>query len=248
MSPTQHPTQTDAEYQGLSVDWSRDLGRNVSWKYRGTSDQVEAKAAAIASTWALLGRQVSNVKYSTANGRGELEASFTRGDGVVAGGNPENGVVEELYGVDVIKDVRTAPAFESIGAYALNVVYSAWEGSLDEDSAWTDTQKLLYRMLSHGQESYIETAFVYRRTYFKATSDNLQLSFDGINRVDADFSGLTSRMKKLIKALPTGEWMKKPPQTEYVSGGVFRLAQDWMWAEKWSNLYGGTLTYGITLP
>ena len=47
-------------------------------------------------------------------------------------------------------------------------------------------------------------------------------------------------MNDLLSALPSGEWLYKPPQAENLGKGKWRIAQEWHWAEKWSIVYGGT--------
>jgi len=241
------PERTEATLQGEAFENVRGSGRTETTFFRGTPEHIDALAEAIQTTWLYNSRKVLAVKGKTVNGRGELEVIYNP-DVTTAGGDPsEDGFAEELYGVDLIKDIRTNAVFESENAYGLNVAYKAWENAEQENESWNDRQKLLYRMLSKGQESYIETSFVYRRTYFRATTDELALSFTDVNRVVGTPPALTTRMQALIEALPAGEWMKKPPQAEYTGKGRYRLAQDWMYAVKWASIYGGSEDFGITL-
>jgi hypothetical protein len=99
--------------------------------------------------------------------------------------------------------------------------------------------KELHYHVMHGQESYYETGFVLRRSKNGLITSQIKEAFTGINTVVTAPTFL-SEMDNLILALPTGEWLYRPPQAEYIGGGKWRITQEWHWAAKWSKMYGGT--------
>jgi hypothetical protein len=109
----------------------------------------------------------------------------------------------------------------------------------DADSAWTDLQKQLHYHLVHGTVSYYETNFILRRSTTSARTQEVRASFDGINTVVTPPT-LSVGMTQLLNSLPEGEWLKKPPQAQYLGRGRWQVDQSWHWAPKWSKIYGGT--------
>ena len=71
-------------------------------------------------------------------------------------------------------------------------------------------------------------------------------SFTGINLVCSAVAGhqpiptFLTEMDTLIAALPTGEWLYRPPQAEHLGKGKWRITLEWNWAVKWSIIYDGT--------
>lgn len=249
--PATYPTITETVPQGREWVWTPEGGKTEEYSYSGTTDDVASLAEQIAATWEVNGRTISQMRGSELSGRGRLLLTVAPITNQVSGGSESNGDVEELYAVDVIRDTQNAPMFESMDAFDMATVVKAVEDGEEEDPFWAGQDArmpLLYRMLLHKEDAYFETAFVYRQSFYKATSQEVGISFTDINSVVATPPTLSGRMLKLIEQLPVGEWLYKPPQMAYVGKGVYHLTREWMWAVKWSVMYGGTLDYGATGP
>lgn len=243
--PDTIPNMTSPENQGFGFEWTPGSGKINTVRFKGTRELIDQLAQTIAVDWTLDGKNVSSMTGTLFNGRGNLDITLSteyQTDGPQA--NPD-GIVEEIYGVDVVKDVETAPLFEDVPGDQMIAVIKRVEDGLGVSDNFSNKQALLYQMLAHGQTSYFETAFVYRRSVYKATSETVGVSFTGINRVVNTPPELSTRMQLLIDALPAGEWLYKPPQAAYVGQGKYHLTQEWIWAEKHSVIYGGSLDYGV---
>jgi hypothetical protein len=49
-------------------------------------------------------------------------------------------------------------------------------------------------------------------------------------------------MSRLIDDLPKGEWLKKPTVVQSAGNGFFTVRVTYLWAKKWSVVYGGSET------
>jgi hypothetical protein len=104
---------------------------------------------------------------------------------------------------------------------------------------WSIGMKELRWAYMHGQESYLETSFILRKSSYGVRKSTVLATFTGINTVVTPPT-FSTPMNDLIASLPTGEWLKKPPQAENLGKGKWRITEEWVWAEKWSIVYGGT--------
>jgi hypothetical protein len=257
MSPTKTPTVGLPENPpNETIDFVAGMGqsRTVEWPI-GTPDEIRTQFDAMLAE-AEAGNNTQALTYRNSGGRASLVAKFGRaedGDSPVPGAT----LVEELYAVDVLKDITEAPYFSSLTDEQVAWVRYCAENRLTiaeidatvaelglsaslEHGSWSALMLTLFKHLIHGVESYYETGFVLRVTYHSIRSANVKASFAGINTVVAAPT-LSSRMNNLILALPSGEWLYKPPQAEHVGRGRWRVSREWHWALKWSVVYGGTL-------
>jgi hypothetical protein len=108
-------------------------------------------------------------------------------------------------------------------------------------ASWGTLMKELRGHLIHGNESFFETGFILRRSMYGVKTSQIKATFVAINTV-VTAPTFKSAMDQLILALPSGEWLYKPPQAEHQGRGRWRITQEWQWAEKWSIMYGGTWT------
>jgi hypothetical protein len=248
MPPSKTPNKPAAN-QGRRFEWSKGSGLQNYTTVKGTAQDIENIALQIQASGSYNNELVASFRGQVMNGRGELEIMPPMIVGGGGGGSPSDldGVIEELYGQDQVKDIEAAPIFDVEDAKNLIVARNAARDAEDEIGSWTDRQKLLYRMIAHGQTSYFETGFVYRRSIYRSTQTQANVSFENINKVVTTPPVLSSRLTNLIANLPSGEWLQKPPQIQYGGRGVYQLTQEWWWAEKWSVIYGGTKNFGVTI-
>jgi len=245
-------------------DWSAGAGQKVTKEWAGAEDDVDAKYE-IQKSLALAGNGTEQITFRSSKGRATLVARLTRTGSGIPGYAYDITVIEELYAVDIIKDICEAPYFavtvdvpKGLPLFDDEVAYVrlcvenrfteaeittyAQENGLAAANEWanwnTGMKELRYHML-RGVESFFETGFVFRRSEYGVRTSQIKAVFDDINTVVAAPS-FDSDMDALIDALPDGEWLYKPPQAEHLGRGKWRVGREWHWAEKWSIVYGGT--------
>ena len=243
--------------------WTPESGEEETREFRGPPDKVSATYEATKTEAEAGDERFASLDYELANGRAKLIAYYARqggsGGDVPMGSSANTSTIEELYGVDVVKDIRQHPKFQAGGEWALTdaQLQGVWDyyqkdvsdfetdgdGVIIERTAWTDNQKRLYRKLIHGEDSYLETAFILRRTVYGARNRRVKATFTNTNKV-GEIQRLSVKMANLLDTLPVGEWLKKPSTCEYLTKGQWRVSEEYHWAEKWSSLYGGTLDWG----
>lgn len=256
--------------------WTPESGETEERVIRGPAARVEETYTATKALADAGDQRFSGMDYDLTRGRAVLTVRYGRegggGGDVPMGVSGNTSTIEELYSVDVIKDIRQHPDFNVDGAWALTDAqlqavndyfskdFDVQSPSLDDDgnlvepSAWIAGQKRLYRMLLHGMDSYYETGFVLRRTVYGARNRQVKASFASINLV-IGYSGseggqagtvmrLSTRMNNLLDVLPSGEWLKKPSQCEYLGKGQWRVSEEYHWAQKWHAIYMGSLDWG----
>jgi hypothetical protein len=147
--------------------------------------------------------------------------------------------VQELRAFDVVKDIRCANYFAALTVAQCEAVYKVWEEHGAIVGAWVAKQKALFGHLAHGQESFLETCYEFSQTFQTTSKKALKKSASNPNTVQA-LPALSPTMQNLVDSLPSGEWLKKPPQAQYLGRGRWQVDQSWHWAPKWSKIYGGT--------
>ena len=229
-------------------------GETQTQEWTGVPADIEALYQ-LKKTEAQAGSNISQLETVNAQGRARLVASFGRITEDAEHGNTVT-TVEELYAIDIIRDVRAAPYFCTGGTGALTddeacVVTKAVDHKLTQAeiivptvtiawAAWTAGMKQLRYHMLHGQESYYETGFILRRSLQGIQTSPIKASFAAINTVvTAPSPPMSSGMNQLIQSLPAGEWMYKPPQAEYLGKGRWRITQEWHYAKQWSKIYSG---------
>jgi len=239
--------------------FSPGIGTTVDYEYSGTADECAGKFNVWkqqAQIGGIPGNNIRQVTLEQNNGRGRVIAQFHRQMTTPVAGVPADVVViEELAAIDIVRDAMAADYFVS-GTAALTedraaAVRKACQYCLTEEeitakacggiawSQWTDAMKELRYHLLHGQSAYYETGFILRRSKNGLITSQIKEAFTDINKV-VEAPTFLSEMDKLIESLPSGEWLYKPPQAEYLGEGKWRVTQEWHWAEKWSKMYGGT--------
>lgn len=247
----------------VTKDWTYGTGESIVREWSGLpsdiSTEYDAQVAAAQG-----GSNIAQVSQTTENGRARLIVRFGR-TGVGLPGYPDDvAVVEELYAVDVMKDINTANHYVSVvdGGAGLSDDKVAFVNKvsamcLTEDEIttyafrvqqdvlgawanWTNGMKSLRYHLLRGADTYYETGFILRRSQHAVRTAQVGVAFTGINTVAATDPDFTTPMSNLISALPAGEWLYRPPQAAYLGRGKWRVDQEWHWAKQWSIVYGGT--------
>jgi hypothetical protein len=265
MAATKHPDvalPTDAPV--TTKEWIGPFaGDSTTGEWQGTPADIDAKYAELVAEGEA-GGNIAGLSYRNDKGRCTLVARYGRGSTTIVG-VPENvTVIEELYAVDIIKDIREAPYYCLGGTAALTDERAAWvykcarngwtqaeitanaiKAGLDatpfQYANFTAPMLSLFGHLTHGVESYYETGFILRRSQYGIKTSAIQAAFTNINRVVAS-PGFISEMTALLQSLPAGEWIYRPPQAEHLGKGRWRVTQEWMYSPKWSVVYGGTWT------
>jgi hypothetical protein len=151
--------------------------------------------------------------------------------------------------VDVNRSIYLAPYFSDLTSYEILEVRKVFEDQGEADGGWNVLQTHLFGHLVHGQEEYLETAYVLRQTFRTNSTRTITKAASQINQVckpdnatGPDFPNLSSKLKAQIDSLPDGEWLKRPTQVRYIGKEGTDVAMEFQWAPKWSVVYGGTFT------
>lgn len=194
-------------------------------------DQIEAEVlAGAAPTIAALGLRKQR-------GRGTLEITH---EILVAQENIDDGT-QELYSIEVVRGIASAPYFADLTNKQIADVLFAWDMREEADAGWSEKQKRLYGHIAHGQDQYLETAYEFRQSWTTTSSGAIVRAADGINTVQP-LPRLSATLRRLVSALPAGEWLKKPTSVTSVGRGGWQVVIQYQWAPKWSVIYGGTFT------
>jgi hypothetical protein len=195
------------------------------------------------------GGNVGSMELRTARGRGSLRVNFQR---VWSEVDVQDQAVQELNSFDVIRPIECAPYFRGMALALMASVRKAYEGQLTAAEitavatadSWGAAGGLPYKLLGHlrlGQDSYVETAYEFSKTWRSTSTNQLKIASGSINTV-VNLPTLSGVMARLIDALPAGEWLKKPTTVQSAGGGFFSVRVSYLWAPKWSVVYGGTET------
>jgi hypothetical protein len=227
------------EPNGETLEWVRGVGETRSFERTGKNTDIKDEYEALKSDL-----DVNQLTYNNREGRCTLVARFVRND-VDGGSGDRVTLIEELLGIDIVRNIYAAPLFaalddDELAAVLLAVENRQQDADIEDFAGWNDTQKELRWQMLHGQESYFETAFVLRVRKQGARTSALQGVFTGINTV-RPLPTLSAGMTALTGTLPAGEWLYKPPQITYVQRGIWNVDSEWHWAVKWSVVYGGTM-------
>jgi hypothetical protein len=202
---------------------------------------------------------VGSMELRTSRGRGTLRVNFNR---VWEEVDVQDQSVQELNSFDVVRPIESAPYFREMKTDLIASVRAVYEAQLrpsevdkaaaahDADSESVGTwglrsaAGLAWKLLGHlrlGQDSYVETAYEFSKTWRSTSTKDLKIASGSINTV-VTLPTLSGVMARLIDELPDGEWLKKPTTVQSAGGGFFSIRVSYLWAPKWSVIYGGTET------
>jgi len=191
MTATKHPDQAlPTNAPSVTKEYTPNIGETETREWRGERTDVLAKYDLLktgADTGTEFDGNITGLTFASDAGRSRcmlrLERNFELN---VYGQNVK--LVEELYAIDVIKDLRTAPYFSTAAATKLTddevsavmeaVEKQQLESEISNWAGWSNSQKELRYHLLHGVESYFETAFVLRRSLVGVITSAIQASFE----------------------------------------------------------------------
>lgn len=246
--PSNPPTTTK--------EWSYGLGETQSKEWRGAPADIDAKYESLKGDL-----NIGKVTQSNADGRARVVAQFGRSNNGTENYGDDVTEIEELYAIDIVKDIYTAPYWTTATATKLTDDQVAWvrecsEGNYSEAKItlqaaaytppniawanWTNSMKELRHHVLDGETSYLLTGFILRVSLYGVRTSFIGATFSNINEVATSAPTLSAYMLSLVDQLPSGEWLYKPPQVEHLGGGRWRVVREWHWADKWSKIYGGT--------
>jgi len=214
--------------------------------YEGPVTELEAKEAALLSAASLT--RLSQMVLNHTDGHGTLQANYER---LASGIGPEDEAFQELYGMDVIRDIYVAPYWKAKGLTNADIMKVRYliERQVTEDdpiwdrvtSGWPAACDTLYGHLVNGQDSYIDTMYEFRETYRVTSARNLRKASSDPNTV-VTLPALGQTLRTLIDSLPAGEWLKKPTCVLSAGRGFWDVKTVYQLMPKWSVIYGGTFT------
>jgi len=253
------PTEPDT----VTKEWTHGMGETEVHEWGGLKSDIEDKYEERKSA-AEAGENIANIIYKNQRGRATLLVRLGRQGNIIANRPADVSVIEELYAVDIIRDISAAPYWATtVGGKGLPLsddqiafVRNCAERNLTSTEItsaqvqaglaaatyawanWSKGMKELWWAMTHGVTSYYETGLVLRRSEIGLSTSQINASFTGVNTVVTD-PVFNSPMDNLIE-LPDGEWLYRPPLAEHLGRGKWRITQEWHWAEAWSIVYGGT--------
>lgn len=248
------PTVTEAIKQGSVRVWSLEEGEALVTTYKGPYSVLETLYNTYVDA-ALAGNpSISSVELPVTNGRATLTIrTVDQAYGGSSGGETERiDGVEELYPVDITKDVAAAPKYESLSSGDIAKVKRAISDLMDGSDAYTylggdGLMWDLWKRYQHGENNYLALSYVFRRSY--VTNSRLRaISLLGtVNTVitqAALVAAINSKIASVVAAVPDGEWLVRTPKVSFQGRGKYHIEEEYQWALKWSDLYtGGTLVY-----
>ena len=263
MSATKTPDSAVLTTAPVSMkEWTPDDGETESqeWPVEEKGDML-AHYETIKAAGSYGGKEVASLRYANRLGRASLVASFTKTNSLGVRGSTIT-MTEELYAVDVDKDISAAPYFltggtgvltdDQVGFVRLCSERHYSESEITDEATergavatlgwanWTTGMKQLRYHYEHGVEVYHETGFVFRRSLTGVRTSYVKTTFDGVNEIVTGKIRFQTDMFNLIRKLPAGEWLKRPPAVERLGRGRWRVYEEYQWATKWSIVYGGT--------
>jgi len=171
-------------------------------------------------------------------GRGTL--TITR-ELLASDSTSERDGTQELFGIEIVRDISTAPYFASLSNAQIIAVRDLFEQREAADGGWSTLQKRLYGHLAHGQESYTETAYEFRQSWTTSSTTAITRAATGVNTVQA-LPPLSGTLRRLVSQLPAGEWLKKPTTVTSAGRRGWTVSLHYQWAPQWSVIYGGSFT------
>jgi hypothetical protein len=239
------PSTSDGIEESTTYQWTPDQGeQQIDTKTGAASDllplyEQEKIAALFSST-------ISGIGLQTQRGRGTLTVTNARvidqgQDPIIAGG------LQELIGVDVVLPIYRAPYFQTLTTAEVAEVRTAIEDGLTNPEGVVSGGNKAYQLFGHlllGYDSYYETAYLFRRTFRTSRSQQVQLAASNPNTVQ-NLPQLSTTLQNLIDTLPVGEWLKRTVDVRYLGREGWDVSDSYLWAPKWSIVYGGTFTGGF---
>ena len=203
------------------------------------------------------GANIGQVTYKNQQGRGNVVVRYGRTGQDILGEPDTVAMVEEVIAVDVDRDMAENPYFETLTNDQVAEIRRASEEHWSETeittrsateelgggtawASWTALMKELRNHLTHGNNIWHDTAFIFRRSRFSVQTADTLLTFADINKVATTSPGFKTDMLNLLQSLPAGEWLYRPPTAEFLGRGRWKTTQEWHWAKQWSIVYGGT--------
>jgi hypothetical protein len=223
--------------------WTPGNGTVKTFSASGTAaDMQEKYDLAVVGAYNPLAGRISGVTLDkAANGRGTLSINYVRSLASLI--DEENDGVQELVAVDNVRDIKTADYFKTLTPAQKVAVQERWENRLPPpETGWVALQTTLYNHMASGMETWTDTRYEFRRTFLTTSERTMKFSASNPNRVVETLPRLSDVLSKLIDALPEGEWLKAPVAVTYAGTLGWSVQETYIWAWKWSVVYGGTWT------
>lgn len=242
--PEVYPSTAEPRDERVAASYQPGEGEHITTTISGTAADIEALYGLAKVSASNPPSRVTSLTFEKRNGRGTISQVEARVLGGWWGSVEGRTGKQELLAIDVIRPIWAAPYWD-LGYVQLGEVRRAYEdGVLEVDGDWDLKQKQLFGHLVNGYESYYETAYVFRRTFNASSGRLLAANTSVVNQV-APLPSLSPTLTRLIDALPTGEWLKRPTSVRNLERNGWEVSEEYLWAPKWSVVYGGTFTGGF---
>jgi hypothetical protein len=246
------PEKLPAGASGIEETFTRKttpkFGAQNTYEYSGPTAELEA-IETLAARGTFQSENVSEMELRTSRGRGTLRVTCAR---IWEEVDTDSQTVQELNAIDVTRSIYVAPYFRTMSLALIASVRKAYENQLTaaeiavvaSADSWGGAGGLPYQLLGHlrlGMDSYTSTAYEFVKTWRTTSTGQLSIEASNINTV-VSLPALSGTMNNLVGSLPAGEWLKRPTTVTSTGGGWFSVRVGYLWAPKWSVIYGGTET------
>ena len=143
----------------------------------------------------------------------------------------------ELQSVEILKPIETHKSFDELSAFEKTKILQAVRDAKENPFENKSTAVKLYAYLSNQVLDYAEHYLQLRQSIVVSSRTQVTGSYANINKVVPLPSGIPSY---LSSSVPSGwEWMFKGTTCRTV-GNKFQLSKEWIGADKFADIYGGS--------
>jgi hypothetical protein len=235
----------DAVPQGTPRRWTKETGEMQTLVWRGFATALRAVYLQL-QTDAITDDNILDLDFDPGKGSGTLRAT-------VKGATPfpQRFTEYEMFINEMQSPIENHSYFSSNTFRGANNVpltdaqlvdvLSAYSQHYGLNTAWNDKQKYLYALLLRGCHDMPVYLYVLRATTIDAKTGTMRADWADVGTVQSPPN--TSTVNALLGAIPTCEWLKKPPAVRKNGNSkLWTIEQEWWGAQDgWSAiLYGGT--------
>jgi len=207
--------------------------------YTGPTSELEDKREELLQE-STINDRIGGMTLRTARGRGSLVVNYRRVADATFFPDDQEGV-QELYGMDTIEDIAAAPYFDTLADEKILDVRTAVDQQIDPvpDSGWSNLQKSLYKHYINGKNTFYQTHYELRISYQTSWTADVRAALQDQNTVVSELPTLYGQVKAVLEDLD-GEWLKRSTTVTSAGRGMADVVLSFLWAPKWSIVYGGT--------
>ena len=226
--------------------WDLQNGVQSFRRFVGTKSKIEAKFNELSAVGANAG--VDDMDEDIEGQAGRLIVRiYDDGGGDEGANTEETNAIWELYANDILKPIESHTDFNGITGKRKRQIEEAVRNA--EAITLTGAAEIaLGGYLSHQVLDYMIGNYILRKATTLSSRSTITASHADVYRVvtlasinpPSALLGILTGLQKEDGTLGTWEWLKKPPQILQVSKTKYKLQYEWIGAERWAEIYGGS--------